>query len=55
MLTQQFHHDAKDEETVRELRSIAKELKNAYFDVVQVVVREVQKEQHVQEKPYGAT
>ena len=34
--------------TVRELRSIAKELKNADLDVVQqVVVREVQKEQHV--------
>ena len=34
--------------TVRELRSIAKELKNADLDVVQqVVIREVQKEQHV--------
>lgn len=34
--------------TVRELRNIAKELKNADLDVVQqVVVREVQKEQHV--------
>ena len=47
-LTQQFHRDAKDEETVRELRSIAKELKNADLDVVQqVVMRELQKEQHV--------
>ncbi len=34
--------------TVRELRNIAKELKNADLDVIQqVVVREVQKEQHV--------
>ena len=34
--------------TVRELRSIAKELKTADLDVVQqVVIREVQKEQHV--------
>ena len=34
--------------TVRELRSIANELKNANLDAVkQVVVREVQKEQHV--------
>ena len=38
--------------TVRELRNIAKELKNINLGVVQeVVVREVQKEQHVHFSP----
>ena len=45
---------------MRELRSIAKELKNADLDVVQqVVIREIQKEQHVHffhdRKALGAT
>ena len=37
--------------TVREVKSIAKELKSADLDTVQVVVKEVQKEQHICDPP----